>query len=62
MPQSEGYGGLKFCASVFVQGKPAKVAMDHERRIGPLVTVPLYPQLRMSERTSICDVKGHNPT
>ena len=58
MPQSEGYGGLKFCASVFVQGKPAKVAMDHERRIGRTCNSSALPQLRMSERTSICDVKG----
>ena len=30
MPQSEGYGGLKFCASVFVQGKPATERLVHK--------------------------------
>ena len=32
MPQSEGYGGLKFCASVFVQGKPAKESKSQRTR------------------------------
>jgi hypothetical protein len=30
-----------------------KFAMGHERRLGPLATVPLMPQLPTSERTSL---------